>query len=1605
MKKKQALKLPGEYKKKKITSKLPPKTYTTLNASDIKILKAASKSDFVLDLNDQQFQLDSDEFLKECADLKELDLTGNALTKFINTSNLGKLKYLDLSQNNLTEVNFAGLKSLIHLTISRNARFQTLTDMSDLTKNLVYLDLSYCRITRGWSNLAKLKALKVLDLSSCKIELPASDFHNQLLTFVKEIPKLQYISFAGNPVENSIPEFNSYIIHELPELKYFNWDPVTKEEKQKAEKLAESGIWKQQQPAAVIALKKDNPMQRQKPPTNNTTNNKPVTKSSSPAVNLSASGNATTNAPSNPTPTVTPPSVPKEETPEDTTDIDGEGSDINDLGDDWDPNTPLDDIDGEDEDDWKKYLDKDDIDRLNGVDVDVDDIDGGDKNPDDKSEVSSSTTKSTDDPSNGSKADEQDAILDSLEKLLDSDTFTGSKSTETSKESTPVVTPKAVPPIETSKTIDASVDLLDKLLSENLTDTVKQQKPSIIVSPRNNRPIHTPTHSNSNNSANVSVSAKLIDVDSELDNLLKESGLDPSTASFSKNPSNGGIKPVVVGGGTSVTPKPTQTKPTLAEEDKLLASLMDVITDIPTVTVPSSKDKAIPKSLPSPTLMPHMPDFTPIPVQKPSWDVDVMEYNLEKSLGRGTYGESFLAKWHRSRNPITVKKLFEPASAENSNNQSFSDEMEKLMKLDHPSLVKVLGGSVADAKYVLFEHIPGVNLKSYIKEKGTIPCSFFLSVARTIAITCHYLHQQQVLHGAIKSNNIIVDKNEMIKLGDFSFMDFKDQIQIELADPQYMAPELLSGDAYAEKIDVYSYGIVLGVLTSGEEPFTGVSVDDIISKVTSGSRPELPSNAPDNLVQLIASCTAQNPAQRPDFFKIKKTLNPNDYLPAQLSFPIKPKPALATTNLPYGLSTNSNSGTPQLTRTNSSPSINVKVSAPVTPSTPAAAITNNKYATAQPGKYGGPRDLSTTLNTQFSSLGSLSSLSSLPTTSSVYSTPSKPPPPIKVFVKDPVIHPAFVEKKKLEQYGLLSKLVELFNQNVPALQMKAIKALYQALQLPGCTIYVARNEVVIGHLVSVLRQAGQIGKYELVELAIATLQDICQHPAMAESVAKQGAFNHLVNIVTTDTDPQILQLASNTMAVMCIAFPPNIELMRRSGALIALTNMLRSQNVNIQMSSVIALAPFLDDELNMSTFVQCGGFSTLLSMVDTRNAKLKLHIIEALCNFYSYPPAYVEIEPLKLTEKVIKMVQSPNALLRDAGLKSSARMCKHHDSSMLLPDEKIQIINSCIQILQTETNVEFLSLSAKILGYLLSNSAFSETYYNQVLPPALPHLAVQYESLKLAVLDLLVIILQYKPTCNAFLDIGGLPLLIKVLEDVDSRARQSTLLCLNGMITNQFLTTKDLLMTNLIQHLSSILNYIDIKSELALVTDLVAGISVDEEISTRLREEAVLGALVRILHNFVHNGEENDDILLESLVFALDTLTGQGKDKNRHVILDEDSKVNVFVTLDKYLKSESENVLIKVLLILGNLCLDSYGLHQMCQISTILPKIIDTLSSPSEAVVSTALRVILAITKQTSYQVYVKKADPGLEKLKALKSHPVPKISGAANKLVDFIKL
>ncbi|CAB9511219.1 activated protein kinase catalytic subunit alpha-1 [Seminavis robusta] len=214
----------------------------------------------------------------------------------------------------------------------------------------------------------------------------------------------------------------------------------------------------------------------------------------------------------------------------------------------------------------------------------------------------------------------------------------------------------------------------------------------------------------------------------------------------------------------------------------------------------------------------------------------------------------------------------------------FIREMRYLSKLRHPCITMVMGAVIESKEdpMLVMEYMDNGSLYDILhNETFWLDGEILLPLLKDISQGCRFLHAADpaVVHGDLKSANILVDSKYRAKVADFGLSQ-KQQAGGAMStagSPFWMAPELLRRESSnTTASDVYAFGIILYECFSRKDPYEGDDLNEILRQVADPSinrRPPVPKDCPHQLAALMADCVAANPDDRPSFAEIDSRLN------------------------------------------------------------------------------------------------------------------------------------------------------------------------------------------------------------------------------------------------------------------------------------------------------------------------------------------------------------------------------------------------------------------------------------------------------------------------------------------------------------------------------------------------------------------------------------------------------------------------------------------------------------------------------------------------------------------------------------------------------------
>lgn len=237
-------------------------------------------------------------------------------------------------------------------------------------------------------------------------------------------------------------------------------------------------------------------------------------------------------------------------------------------------------------------------------------------------------------------------------------------------------------------------------------------------------------------------------------------------------------------------------------------------------------------------------------------------YQIDKEIGRGAMGMVYLGHDPKIGRTVAIKTLMLSQEFEGDKlvevKERFFREAETAGRLNHPNIVTIYDvGEDQEMSYIAMDYLKGVDLLGYSKQEDLLPATEVIDVIIKVADALDYAHKQKVVHRDIKPANIIYDKDTgILKVTDFGVACLTDTSKTKtgtiLGSPSYMSPEQLAGKRVDGRSDLFSLGVTMYQLLTGELPFVGESLASLMYKITNEKHPDIRMFSPD-----LPACVAK----------------------------------------------------------------------------------------------------------------------------------------------------------------------------------------------------------------------------------------------------------------------------------------------------------------------------------------------------------------------------------------------------------------------------------------------------------------------------------------------------------------------------------------------------------------------------------------------------------------------------------------------------------------------------------------------------------------------------------------------------------------------------
>eukprot|EP00873_Tetraselmis_striata_P034504 jgi/Tetstr1/454768/TSEL_041651.t1 len=249
------------------------------------------------------------------------------------------------------------------------------------------------------------------------------------------------------------------------------------------------------------------------------------------------------------------------------------------------------------------------------------------------------------------------------------------------------------------------------------------------------------------------------------------------------------------------------------------------------------------------------------------WELDPQQLYFEGKIASGAFGDLYKGVYCGQEVAVKILKDID------NNTQQFQEFMQEvtiMKKVRHKNIVQFTGACTSRPNLcIVFEYMNNGSLYDIIRREGGLQPGTVVKIALAVARGMDYLHQCNIIHRDLKAANLLMDSNGIVKIGDFGVarvLTNTGNMTAETGTYRWMAPEVIEHKPYNNKADVFSFGIVIWELLTGQIPYLGLTpLQAAVAVVQKGLRPQFREDFPDPLKEIMTLCWRKNPDERPIF--------------------------------------------------------------------------------------------------------------------------------------------------------------------------------------------------------------------------------------------------------------------------------------------------------------------------------------------------------------------------------------------------------------------------------------------------------------------------------------------------------------------------------------------------------------------------------------------------------------------------------------------------------------------------------------------------------------------------------------------------------------------
>lgn len=245
-------------------------------------------------------------------------------------------------------------------------------------------------------------------------------------------------------------------------------------------------------------------------------------------------------------------------------------------------------------------------------------------------------------------------------------------------------------------------------------------------------------------------------------------------------------------------------------------------------------------------------------------------YLLNELVGAGSMGAVYRAQDENLGEAVAVKALRAESGWDQEARRRFRNEVMVARRVVHRNVVQIRDfGEHQGVSYLVMDFVPGRSLRDLLRERGPLPQSAALAIARSVAEGLGEAHRQGVVHRDLKPANILLNTTGEALVSDFgvarSMTTALTRTGEILGTPDYLSPEQASGQPVDPRSDIYALGILMVEMLSGKTPFAGGSMVEVLAQHMSGRIQDLRGLLPDldpRVTAVLSRCLEKDPDRR-----------------------------------------------------------------------------------------------------------------------------------------------------------------------------------------------------------------------------------------------------------------------------------------------------------------------------------------------------------------------------------------------------------------------------------------------------------------------------------------------------------------------------------------------------------------------------------------------------------------------------------------------------------------------------------------------------------------------------------------------------------------------